>query len=171
MSLEEVWSTGNRSMLCMVTALSRCLHGLSTCQQMWCALLLLFVTLDCWADRDADDANKVILGTSKAGVYNVMITAKRSDICATTMCPQEVEYIPEKTWRFPSTFSSSMINAPTKANTWRKYLFRTSKRPARWPEGGRVYCARERCLRGRTDFVLYRKSGRSNGCSFAINLC
>ena len=50
----------------------------------------------CWADRDADDANKVILGTSRAGVYNVMITAKRSDICATTMCPQEVEYIPEK---------------------------------------------------------------------------
>jgi hypothetical protein len=50
----------------------------------------------CWADQDADDANKVILGTSKAGVYNVMITAKRSDICATTMCPQEVEYIPEK---------------------------------------------------------------------------
>ena len=40
----------------------------------------------CWADRDADDTNKIIL----------MITAKRSDICATTMRPQEVEYIPEK---------------------------------------------------------------------------
>ena len=50
----------------------------------------------CWADQDSDDANQIILGTSKAGIYNVMITAKRNDICATTMCPQEVEYTPKE---------------------------------------------------------------------------
>ena len=50
----------------------------------------------CWADQDADDANQIILGTSRAGFYNVMITAKRNDTCATTMCPQEVEYIPKE---------------------------------------------------------------------------
>ena len=46
----------------------------------------------CWADLDEDDGNSVILGTSKAGIYNVMITAKRNDRCATMMCPQQIEY-------------------------------------------------------------------------------
>ena len=46
----------------------------------------------CWADLDADDANTIVLGTSKAGLYNVLVTAKRNDHCATMMCPQEVEY-------------------------------------------------------------------------------
>ena len=46
----------------------------------------------CWADLDADDANTIVLGTSKAGCYNVLVTAKRKDHCATMMCPQEVEY-------------------------------------------------------------------------------
>ena len=50
----------------------------------------------CWADSTSDNTNQVVLGTSKAGIYNVMITAKRNDICGTTMCPQEVEYIPEE---------------------------------------------------------------------------
>ena len=48
----------------------------------------------CWADQDTEDANKIILGTSKDGLYTVIITGKRNDICATTMCPQEVEFIP-----------------------------------------------------------------------------
>ena len=39
-----------------------------------------------------------------------------------------------------------------------------------WPEGGRVYRARERYLRNRTDLILNWQSGRSNGRSFAINL-
>ena len=42
---------------------------------------------------------------------------------------------------------------------------------ARWTEGGRVYCPREGYLRHRPDLILNRKNGRSNGCSFAINLC
>ena len=50
----------------------------------------------CWADLDADDDNSVILGTSKAGVYNVLVTTKRNDHCARMMCPQEIEYeVPE----------------------------------------------------------------------------
>ena len=48
----------------------------------------------CWADLDNNDSNCIILGTSRAGIYNVILTAKRNDICATTMCPQEVEYQP-----------------------------------------------------------------------------
>ena len=30
----------------------------------------------------------------KKGKYNIMILADRNDKCATTMCPQEVEYTP-----------------------------------------------------------------------------
>ena len=49
----------------------------------------------CWADLDNNDSNCIILGTSKAGICNVIVTAKCNDMCATTMCPQEVEYKPE----------------------------------------------------------------------------
>jgi len=48
----------------------------------------------CWADLSSEDSNQITVGTSKAGKYTVIITAKRSDMCATTMCPQVVEYIP-----------------------------------------------------------------------------
>ena len=48
----------------------------------------------CWADLDADDANTIILGTSRGGKYNLLVTAKRNDDCARKMCPQEVEYDP-----------------------------------------------------------------------------
>jgi len=48
----------------------------------------------CWADLDTDDASKVILGTSKAGLYTVLVTARRKDHCALHMCPKEVEFIP-----------------------------------------------------------------------------
>ena len=48
----------------------------------------------CWADSNSADSNQITLGTSKAGKYTVIITAKRNDMCATTMCPQVVEYIP-----------------------------------------------------------------------------
>ena len=30
--------------------------------------------------------------TSKAGTYNVLITASRADYCAVNMCPQAAEY-------------------------------------------------------------------------------
>jgi len=48
----------------------------------------------CWADLDFEDANRVVLGTSKAGLYTVLVTARRKDHCALHMCPQEVEFIP-----------------------------------------------------------------------------
>jgi len=48
----------------------------------------------CWADLDTDDASKVVLGTSKAGLYTVLVTARRKDHCALHMCPKEVEFIP-----------------------------------------------------------------------------
>jgi len=47
----------------------------------------------CWADLDAD-AGKVVLGTSKAGLYTVLITARRKDHCALHTCPREVEFVP-----------------------------------------------------------------------------
>jgi hypothetical protein len=48
----------------------------------------------CWADLDTEDANRILLGTSRAGLYTVIITARRKDHCAAT-CPQEVEFIPD----------------------------------------------------------------------------
>ena len=47
-----------------------------------------------WAAQDEDDPSKIIVGVSKDGLYNILVTAKRNDKCATTMCPQEVEYVP-----------------------------------------------------------------------------
>ena len=47
-----------------------------------------------WAAQDAEDPSKIIVGASKAGLYNVLVTARRKDKCATTRCPQEVEYVP-----------------------------------------------------------------------------
>ena len=47
-----------------------------------------------WAAQDEDDGNQIIVGASRDGIYNVLVTARRNDECATTMCPQEVEYIP-----------------------------------------------------------------------------
>ncbi len=61
----------------------------------------------CWADLDSDDANQIILGTSKAGMYNVMITAKRNDHCATQVCPQEVEFTPPPAEPKPQGFLST----------------------------------------------------------------
>ena len=47
-----------------------------------------------WAAQDEDDGNQIIVGASRDGIYNVLVTARRNDECATTMCPQEVEYTP-----------------------------------------------------------------------------
>ena len=59
-----------------------------------------------WAAQDAEDPNKITVGASKAGLFNVLVSAHRKDKCATTMCPQEIEYTPvspEKTQQgFPS---------------------------------------------------------------------
>ena len=38
--------------------------------------------------------NIIEIHTSKGGKYNILITCDRADVCATTMCPQEVEFIP-----------------------------------------------------------------------------
>ena len=62
----------------------------------------------CWADLDNNDSNCIILGTSRAGIYNVILTAKRKDICATTMCPQEVEYQPAEEIPGADVFQSHM---------------------------------------------------------------
>ena len=39
--------------------------------------------------------NNIEIHTNKDGKYNIMILADRNDKCATTMCPQEVEFIPD----------------------------------------------------------------------------
>ena len=46
-----------------------------------------------WADLSQDDPNKIILETSKAGIYNVMITARGNNECLN--CPTDVECIKE----------------------------------------------------------------------------
>jgi len=48
----------------------------------------------CWADLDTSVSNKVILGASKAGLYNVLITARRADSYVMSMPPEDllVEY-------------------------------------------------------------------------------
>ena len=38
--------------------------------------------------------NTLKIHTTSIGQWNVLITASRDDKCATTMCPQEVEYTP-----------------------------------------------------------------------------
>ncbi len=45
-------------------------------------------------EQDKLDPSVIHLNVSKGGVYNIMVTADRADVCATTMCPQEVEYVP-----------------------------------------------------------------------------
>ena len=50
-----------------------------------------------WGERDELDPCVIHLNVSKGGIYNIMVTADRNDVCATTMCPQQIEYIPEKT--------------------------------------------------------------------------
>ena len=47
-----------------------------------------------WAEQDALDPCVLHLNVSRGGTWNVMICADRADTCATTMCPQEVEYFP-----------------------------------------------------------------------------
>ena len=47
-----------------------------------------------WGAPAEDDPNRIIVGVSKEGLYNVLVTARRKDKCATTMCPQEVEFTP-----------------------------------------------------------------------------
>ena len=46
-----------------------------------------------WGEQDALDPCVLHLTVSRGGSYNVMIVADRADTC-TTMCPQEVEYLP-----------------------------------------------------------------------------
>ena len=48
----------------------------------------------CWGEQDELDPCVIHLNVSKGGIYNIMVTADRNDVCATTMCPQVVEYIP-----------------------------------------------------------------------------
>ena len=40
--------------------------------------------------------NTLHIHTTTKGQWNVLITASRKDHCATNMCPQEVEHIPEE---------------------------------------------------------------------------
>jgi hypothetical protein len=46
-----------------------------------------------WGEQDSIDPSVIQVTVSKGGVYNVMITADRNDMCARE-CPQETEYIP-----------------------------------------------------------------------------
>jgi hypothetical protein len=47
-----------------------------------------------WGEQDELDPCVIHLNVSKGGIYNVLVTADRADMCATTMCPQETEYVP-----------------------------------------------------------------------------
>ena len=49
-----------------------------------------------WAEQDPENLNEIVVGVSKDGLYNILITARRKDKCATEMCPSEVEYIPKE---------------------------------------------------------------------------
>eukprot|EP00973_Karenia_brevis_P048569 6743249-Karenia_brevis.AAC.1 len=60
-----------------------------------------------WGEQDELDANVIHITTSRGDIYNVMVTADRSDHCATTMCPQEVEYIPSPPQAAPQGFPST----------------------------------------------------------------
>ena len=48
----------------------------------------------CWGERDQLDPCVLHLHVQRGGEYNVLVVADRADQCATTMCPQEVEYLP-----------------------------------------------------------------------------
>ena len=60
-----------------------------------------------WGEQDEIDPNVIHVTTSRGGIYNVMLTADRNDHCATSMCPQEMEYTPSPPQAaqqgFPST--------------------------------------------------------------------
>ena len=50
------------------------------------------------------DMNTLHVHTTTKGQWNVLITASRNDMCATMMCPQEVEYSSTSTLTtFPKT--------------------------------------------------------------------
>ena len=46
-----------------------------------------------WGEQDSLDPCVIHLNVSKGGIYNILIVADRADMCATTMCPQETEYL------------------------------------------------------------------------------
>ena len=48
-----------------------------------------------WEEQDELDPCVLHITVSKGGIYNIMVVADRNDVCATTMCPQDVEYTPE----------------------------------------------------------------------------
>ena len=50
-----------------------------------------------WAAQNDDDPGKITVGVSRDGLYNVLVTARRKDMCATQKCPQEVEFTPQLT--------------------------------------------------------------------------
>jgi hypothetical protein len=49
-----------------------------------------------WGEQDSIDPCVIHINCSKGGVYNVLICGHRADVCATTMCPGDVEYEPEE---------------------------------------------------------------------------
>ncbi len=49
-----------------------------------------------WGEQDELDPCVIHITTSKGGVYNIMVMADRADVCATTMCDQQIEYVPRK---------------------------------------------------------------------------
>ena len=57
-----------------------------------------------WGEQDSIDSCVIHITVSKGGIYNIMVTADRNDMCATSMCPQEVEYIPEEPEDSPPPF-------------------------------------------------------------------
>ena len=57
-----------------------------------------------WGEQDSTDSCVIHITVSKGGIYNIMVTADRNDMCATSMCPQEVEYIPEEPEDSPPPF-------------------------------------------------------------------
>ena len=60
-----------------------------------------------WGEQDELDPCVIHITTSKGGVYNIMVTADRADECATTMCPQEIEYVPSKPKASQESFPST----------------------------------------------------------------
>ena len=57
-----------------------------------------------WGEQDSIDSCVIHITVSKGGIYNIMATADRNDMCATSMCRQEVEYIPEEPGDSPPPF-------------------------------------------------------------------
>ena len=115
--------------------------------------------------------NTIEIHATTIGKWHVLITAARADHCATSICEQQVEYIPEVPERERNLFRTKILNNENaQTDTGRFNILRATEGPTYWPEGGRVYCTGERYLRNRTDAVFHRKSSRSNGSSIAINL-